>query len=359
MDNPVFGELQLCGCGSGLRRQRCCGFDPYSWGPFVGAAPLEPLIRQAVEAAGHADREAAIRLCLDVLELVPWHAGCVALLARLHLSADNRTAAEALLRRAVKINPNDLLATQSLCMLLFNNAALAEAEVHARNAVRIAPDNPQSHNMMGMVLTEANRPQIGEYHYRKVLELIDRPDAIVLANLAWNLKQQGRIEEARLVYRQSVELRPNELKTLLGWARLEEADREFDAAARLLEQAERVAPGDSGVRLTRAAVAARQGRTDAALTELDALERANGAGMGRCWTGWDDMRRRSPRLPRQRSGRWRSERLVTWPRWRRIWRSGSSNSSWLDGLLCCRTLACGKTLPNRYSFWVFRDPERR
>jgi Tfp pilus assembly protein PilF len=202
------------------------------------------------------------------------------LLARLHLSADNRPAAEALLRRAVKINPNDLLATQNLCMLLFNNGALDEAEFHARNAVRIAPDNPQSHNMMGMVLTEANRPQIGEYHYRKVLELIDRPDAIVLANLAWNLKQQGRMEEARVLYRQSMASRPSELKTLLGWARLEEADRQFAAAERLLEQAERTAPGDAGVRLTRAAVAARQGRTDAALMELDALERKNGAGLG-------------------------------------------------------------------------------
>jgi tetratricopeptide (TPR) repeat protein len=272
--------MQLCGCGSGLRWQRCCGFDPHSWGPFVGAGPLEPLIRQAVEAAGHADREAAIRSCLDVLELLPWHEGCLALLARLHLSADNRPAAEALLRRAVKINPNDLLVTQNLCMLLFNNGALDEAEIHARNAVRIAPDNPQSHNMMGMVLTEANRPQIGEYHYRKVLELIDRPDAIVLANLAWNLKQQGRMEEARVLYRQSVASRPSELKTLLGWARLEEADRQFAAAERLLEQAERVAPGDPGVRLTRAAVAARQGRTDAALMELDELERANGAGLG-------------------------------------------------------------------------------
>jgi Flp pilus assembly protein TadD len=38
--------------------------------------------------------------------------------------------------------------------------AIAEAEIHARNAVRIAPEDPQSHNLMGMVMTEANRPQL-------------------------------------------------------------------------------------------------------------------------------------------------------------------------------------------------------
>ena len=51
--------------------------------------------------------------------------------------------------------------------MLLGKGALAEAEIHARNAVRIAPENPQSHNLMGMIMTEANRPQIGEYHYRK------------------------------------------------------------------------------------------------------------------------------------------------------------------------------------------------
>ena len=68
--------------------------------------------------------------------------------------------------------------------MLLGRGAVKEAEVHARNAVRLAPDNPQSHNLMGMILTEGQRPQIGEYHYRKVIELSGARDPIVLANLA-------------------------------------------------------------------------------------------------------------------------------------------------------------------------------
>ena len=89
---------------------------------------------------------------------------------------------------------------------------------------------------MGMIMTEINRPQIGEYHYRRALELADRRGAVLLANLAWNLKNQGKMAEARALYEESMALDPTILQTVLGWARLEEADRNFDAAGRTAGQ---------------------------------------------------------------------------------------------------------------------------
>ena len=147
-----------------------------------------------------------------------------------------RSAAEALIRRIVALDPNNLVATNELALILLGKGSLAEAEHHARNAVRIAPENPQAHNLMGMIMTEANRPQIGEYHYRRVLELTGQRDPILLANLAWNLKNQGRMEEARALYEESVAAAPEIRQTLLGFARLEEADRNFDAAAEILDK---------------------------------------------------------------------------------------------------------------------------
>ena len=79
----------------------------------------------------------------------------------------SRGASEALLKRIVRLDPNHLPATQALALLSFGKGALAEAEIHARNAVRIAPLDPQSHNLMGMIMTEAHRPQVGEHHYRR------------------------------------------------------------------------------------------------------------------------------------------------------------------------------------------------
>jgi tetratricopeptide (TPR) repeat protein len=109
---------------------------------------------------------------------------------------------------------------------------------------------------------------IGEYHYRRVLELAPGEEPITLANLAWNLKNQGRMDEARELYRKSVALKPDVLQTVLGWAKLEEADRKFDAALELLDQAAKLAPNNPSVQLTRATVLARQKKVEAALDIL-------------------------------------------------------------------------------------------
>lgn len=108
------------------------------------------------------------------------------------------------------------MATNELALILIGKGSLADAEYHARNAVRIAPENPQAHDLMGMILTEANRPQIGEYHYRRVLELTGKRDHILLANLAWNLKSQGGMSEARDFYNELTAAAPGIRQTLLG-----------------------------------------------------------------------------------------------------------------------------------------------
>jgi hypothetical protein len=57
--------------------------------------------------------------------------------------------------------------------------------------IRIAPKNPQAHNLMGLVLTEANRPLIGEYHYRKVLALSDAEEPITLGQPRVEFEKPG------------------------------------------------------------------------------------------------------------------------------------------------------------------------
>src|SRR5205085_1480189 len=171
----------------------------------------------------------------------------------------------------VRMHPNTLWATQELTLTLFSRGAVAEAEIHARNAVRIAPQNPQSHNLMGMIMTEANRPQIGEYHYRKVLELSRARDPILLANLAWNLRNQGRMAESRELYEESSAAAPDVVQTWLGWARLEEADRNVERASELLDRAEKLMPGNPSIMLSRAVISGREGAYAQALATLDAM----------------------------------------------------------------------------------------
>jgi Tfp pilus assembly protein PilF len=262
-------DQRLCACGSGLRAARCCAMDFSLVPPPEASRPLFPVIERALERHRQGAPAEAERLCLDALELAPTQLDALTLLYQIRKAAGVERAAEVLLQRIVALHPNTFWALNQLALALFGKGAVLQAEIHARNAVRIAPENPQSHYLMGMIMTEANRPQIGEYHYRRALELTRARDPILIANLAWNLKNQGRMEEGRALYRESVAAAPEVLQTLLGWARLEEADRDLAAAAELLDRAELVAPSNPSVSLARAVVHGRNRSYAEALQVLD------------------------------------------------------------------------------------------
>jgi tetratricopeptide (TPR) repeat protein len=232
---------------------------------------LLPMVDRAIALHTKGETAEATTICLDVLELAPTQGGALAVLYQIRNADGARAAAEALVRRMVQADPNNVWATQELALLLFGKGAYLEAEIHARNAVRIAPSDPQSHNLMGMILTEINRPQVGEYHYRRALELLGTRPAILLANLAWNLKNQGKMADSRALYEESVRVDPAILQTLLGWARMEETDRNFARAGELLDQAERLAPNNPSVMLQRAVVRGRTKDYETALAILDAI----------------------------------------------------------------------------------------
>ena len=266
-----------CPCGSGLRYPRCCGLDWAEPWPEPGPAPEVGRARAKLAAGDEAEAEG---LLIELLERSPRHIGGLTALHELR-ARQNRTAAEALLARIARIDPNNLPATQALALLLFTRGALAEAEHYARNAVRIAPTDAQSHNLMGMIMTEAHRPQVGEHHYRWAMKLIASPSPILIANLAWNLKNQGRMAESRALYEESVRLNPAVFQTLFGWARMEETDRNFARASELLDAAERLSPGNPSVLLQRAILHGRVKEYDKALAALDDIERKReGGGLG-------------------------------------------------------------------------------
>ena len=272
-------DLRACACGSGLRHLRCCGLDLGTLSPPGASEPLRPLLAEA-QAAMAAQPERAEAALLALLELAPGFEEALRLLATLRARQGRAAAEEVLLRRIVAINPNNFSATNDLALLLLRTGRAAEAETHARNGLRIAPREAQAHNLLGLVLTEIGRPHAGEHHYRQVLTLVAQPDAGLLANLAWNLKSQGRAAESRAMYEQAAARDPNLYQTWLGWARLEEADRRLDRARELLEHAAKLAPEDPGVRMMSAILTAREGRPEAALAEIDRLGEHGGRELG-------------------------------------------------------------------------------
>jgi tetratricopeptide (TPR) repeat protein len=261
-----------CACGSGLRPIRCCQMAAGAIPLFEAGRHLMPLVERAMQAHKQGAVDTAERLCLDVLELAPNRPGALMLLVEIRRSQGREAAVEALLRRMVAMDPNHLAATNDLTLLLIRKGQLAEAEQHGRNAVRIAPDDLQAHNLLAMIFTELGHYKIGEFHYLRVFELGGGSDPILLANYAWNLKEQGRVEEAREWYSKSVKGAPEVRQTLLGMARLEEADGNFEAADAILNRMETLFPGDADIQLIRVAVLSRAKRPGEALALLQALE---------------------------------------------------------------------------------------
>jgi tetratricopeptide (TPR) repeat protein len=267
-----------CLCGSGLQADRCCAFD---WSTPAQPGRPTPEVDQARAALQAGDVASAEALLVGLLNQTPRHLAALGMLYELRRGQNRLGAAEALLTRIVRLEPNNLAAAQALALQLFGRGAMAEAEHHARNAVRMAPNDPQSHNLMGMIMTEAQRPQVGEHHYRRVIDLVGRRDAVLLANLAWNLKNQGRMAESRALYEESVALDPTVFQTLFGWAKMEETDRNFERADELLDAADALSPGHPSVTLARAVVQGRIKQYEKAVGILDDLEaRREGAGLG-------------------------------------------------------------------------------
>jgi len=277
-------QVALCACGSGLSAIRCCAWTEAARMPAGLSQDTEAMIACAVQAHTSGGTQLAERLSLDLLEMIPTQRDALRVLYEVRKSSRPPSAAEALLRRLVALDPNDFWATHALALLLMNsarmnNASLAEAELHARNAIRLAPENAQAHHLMGMILTEAHKAHFGEYHYRRALELAERRDPILLANLAWNLKNQGKMEQARQLYIESTELAADVPQTLLGWARMEEADRQFDRAGEILDAAEKAFPNNPSMLLARAVLLRRMGCDEQALAVFEQIAGLSPAGV--------------------------------------------------------------------------------
>jgi tetratricopeptide (TPR) repeat protein len=270
-------DPRLCPCGSGLTRARCCELNIATLGARDAGHHLAPLEERAAEAQRRGATEEAERLALDVLELAPARTRALSILYEIRKAQGKPQASAALIRRLVAFEPNDFWAINELTLLLLGRGNVAEAERHARNAVRLAPENAQSHHLMGMVLTEAHRPAVGEYHYTRALELSGARDPVLLANLALCLKNQGKMAAARALYEESLAAAPDTVHTLMGLARLEEADRNLTAAMALIERAAALAPENPNALLLRATVLGRMGEVDAALAVLDTMAAAKAA----------------------------------------------------------------------------------
>jgi tetratricopeptide (TPR) repeat protein len=229
---------------------------------------VDPLVGEGKAALERGDLNLAELRAMQALQVVPDHLeGLILLYQCRRRNNQSGLPIENVLRRIVRRDPNLLWATADLAFMLFTRGERVECETHARNALRLAPRNAQAHGIMGLILTETNRAIAGEFHFRRAIEIAGE-NTRVAANLANCLKTQGKVEESEIWYRKAVELEPKNAGAWLGWARLEEARRNFSRAWELLGEAEAIAPDMPDISLTRAVLYGREKKNAEAVEEL-------------------------------------------------------------------------------------------
>ena len=184
------------------------------------------------------------------------------------------TAAAQTLATILKTEAGADWAYNELVELLYTTGRRSDAEALARTALRVNPKNAQAHNLFGTILSEQNDLPSGEWHFRRAIELGDQ-EARYLSNLALNLMNQGRTDEAETFFARADALAPQTLGTLAYWSKLHEVRGDLVRAQELLERAAS-ASSEGKVDLLRASFLARTGKPQDALTILDESRKLNG-----------------------------------------------------------------------------------
>jgi tetratricopeptide (TPR) repeat protein len=123
------------------------------------------------------------------------------------MGAGDAAGAEAVFRHTLTLAPHLMEAHVNLGLLLFQRAALDEAEHHYRAALALAPERIEALIHLGAMLANQKRFAEAEDVYRQALAIDPRsPEA--LSNLGVLLARVKREEEAEACYRNALAIAP-------------------------------------------------------------------------------------------------------------------------------------------------------
>ena len=279
LEPPLLAEPALCPCQSGLRRLRCCGLSASGLPDPANHGLLDAAVERAKTARANGRNREAEQHALQVLDLAPLHRDALRLLYDIRRGENRIQAAEALIKRLCRIDPPVTVVLLQYAQLLIGMGRHAEAEAPARSALKLAPRESAAHHMMGLIFTETNRVIAGERHYRLALGLSEPRDPAIIGNLAWNMKLQGRLDEAAALYQMVIEQsaaeqRPDSPRTLSGLAQVEAGRGNFERSEALIAQVLTASPDERTVGMLDALTKLHRGDPAGCIVRIEATAAA-------------------------------------------------------------------------------------
>jgi tetratricopeptide (TPR) repeat protein len=128
--------------------------------------------------------------------------------ALLKESQKKNDQAEAALREAIRLNPNNAAAHFKLGDILDAKQRPTEAEAAYREGLRLNPDNAEAHNSLGVILDRQKKYAEAEAEYRTTLRL-NPNNFLAYNNLGNILLDQMKDDEAEAAFRESIRLNPD------------------------------------------------------------------------------------------------------------------------------------------------------
>lgn len=203
---------------------RCCALEASALPLQDNTALLDTQAAEATKFFNERKYNEAEALALQVLDLAPNQRTALRVLFEIRKAQNKHEAATALGKRLAALPGVAALRAQAntqYAQYLVAQGRHAEALPIAAAALKATPKDATVQHVMGVVLTETGAVQEGEAHYRRALKLLGRDDGLVLANLAWNLKLQGRLGEAARLYETALALRTDNKRGVGGQAQVE------------------------------------------------------------------------------------------------------------------------------------------
>jgi len=217
---------------------------------------------EAIELINSGERARAEEICREAIRNNPDDVNMTALLGAMLLKSRETKEAERFLRRAIQLAPSFAKPHEDLGYLLVEQGRPEEAAEVLNKATRLDPSLERGYLYLGKALAMLGKGKEADVAFERSFEL--NPVRKKLA-IAAEHQKEGRLDEAKILYREVLQGRPDNVDALHMLGRIAMSESQLDEAERLFRRAVATAPDFTAALINHGQALKEQGRFQEAI----------------------------------------------------------------------------------------------